>query len=90
MYQRRSTKLRPAQTPLTPDLPQAPIELNHDELIAQNNYLRHITSAERRRHAAVEKQFVKALDELQTTLDNVRVLYIAQVAPKPQPSEGRS
>jgi hypothetical protein len=89
MYQRRSTKLRPALAPLTPD-PQVPEPLTYSELVSQNAYLTHITASERRRHACVEKQFVKALDELQTTLDTVRMLYIQQIAPKPGPSERKN
>jgi hypothetical protein len=81
--------LRPAVQPLTPE-PPATEPLTYSELVSQNAYLTHITSAERRRHAAVEKQFVKALDELQTALDDVRILYVQTIAPKPERSERRS
>ena len=81
--------MRPNIRPLTPD-PQTPEPLTYSELVSQNAYLTHITAAERRRHAAVEKQFVKALDELQTALDDVRMLYVQTIAPKPVHSERRS
>ena len=80
--------MRPDLRPLTPD-PHAPEPLTYSELVSQNAYLTHITGAERRRHAAVEKQFVKALNELQETLSDVRQLYIAQLSSRllPLPSE---
>ena len=78
--------MRPAIQPLTPE-PPATEPLTYSELVSHNAYLTHITASERRRHASVEKQFVKALDELQTTLDTVRTLYIGAIAPKPVPSE---
>jgi hypothetical protein len=81
--QRRSKALSPAIQPLTPE-PPATEPLTYSEIVSQNHYLRHITNAERRRHAAVEKQFVKALNGLQDTLDNVRQLYISTIAPKPE------
>jgi nucleosome binding factor SPN SPT16 subunit len=64
--------------------------MTREELIAQNFDLKRITSAERRRHAAVERVFVQSLDELQTALDDVRILYVQTIAPKPVPSERRS
>jgi hypothetical protein len=89
MYQRRSTKLRPALAPLTPDFRPPMGELSREELIAQNLDLKRITSAERRRHAAVERVFVQSLDELQSSVATIRGLYIAQVSSRllPLPSE---
>ena len=84
MYQRRGTKLRPALAPLTPDFRSPMGEMTREELVAENLNLKRITSAERRRHAAVEREFVKSLDTLQDTLGTVRMLYIQQIAPKPE------
>ena len=90
MYERRCTKLHPVVPPLTPDPRRGMGEMSRDELVTQNQDLKRITSAERRRHAAVERIFVKSLDELQSTLNDVRAMYIAEIAPKPAPSDGKA
>lgn len=75
--------MRPAIAPLTPVIPQprpAVVELTREELRAKNSYLRFITTAERRRHAAVERSFVRALDELQNQINDLRLLYVEGMA----------
>lgn len=84
---RREKRLTPDLRPLTPEQPTAAEPLTYAEVVAQNNYAEYLLKTERRRHAFVEKQFVKSLNEVQDCLDNVRQLYIAAIAPKPAPSE---
>jgi hypothetical protein len=59
----RSTKLRPAVPPLTPDPRPAIGEMTREELIAQNLDLKRLLSAERRRNARIEQILVKHLEE---------------------------
>ena len=79
MIQRRSTKLRPAVPPLTPD-PKTVEPLTYAELQNQNNYLRFIMAGERRRHGVVERNFVHTLDELQNQIDDLRLLYVEGIS----------
>jgi hypothetical protein len=76
----RSKPLRPALAPLTPAIPEPRPTSEASEL----HQLKRSLQRERNRHAAVERVFVKSLDELQNTLDTVRMLYIQQIAPKPE------
>jgi len=78
----RSKPLRPAIPPLTPD-PKTVEPLTYAEVVNQNNYATYLLKQERRRHAAVERFFVKSLDELQTALDRTREAFFQQAAPKP-------
>jgi hypothetical protein len=80
MNSRRTRPLWDKSSPaITPDRPTPEVSELHQ--------LKRSLLRERNRHAAVERVFVKSLDELQTTLDTVRMLYIQQIAPKPGPSE---
>jgi hypothetical protein len=88
--QRRDKRLRPALAPLTPVLPQPVVGLTREELIAQNNYATYLLKQERRRHAGVEKQFLKVLDDLQNMLNDVRVAYVESVAAKMVPTRGET
>jgi hypothetical protein len=88
MNSKRTRSLWDKSSPaLTPEL-RAPMgELSREQLIAQNLDLKRITSAERRRHAAVERTFVQSLDALQNALDRTREAYIASVALRPSQSD---
>jgi hypothetical protein len=86
MQPRRSRPLRPAIAPLTPEL-QITEPLSYAELLNQNHYLTHITAAERRRHAATEKIFVKSLNELQRAVDDIRAAYMESITLRPGPSD---
>ncbi len=89
MNQRRTMRLRPALEPLTPEPRPSVGEMTRDELAAQNLDLKRIMSAERRRHAAVEREFVKSLDGLQSALYSTRAAYFDSLTMRPAQSEKR-
>ena len=92
MNQRRSKPLRPAQPPLTPEIPERkPVgTLTLPEAHAEIFNLKRILAAERRTSGRILRGMGEHLQLLQDTLDDVRQLYIQQIAPKPEPAERRS
>jgi hypothetical protein len=89
MYQRRIKALPPAIQPLTPEIPERkPVgTLTLPEAHAEIFNLKRILAAERRTSGRILRGMGEHLQLLQDTLDDVRQLYIQQIAPKPVRAE---
>jgi hypothetical protein len=70
--QRRTSRLRPAIVPLTPEPRPTPGEMNHAELIETIFNLRTLLSAERRRHATMETALSRYQSLLEKTITDQR------------------
>jgi hypothetical protein len=86
----RKTPLWDKTSPaLTPE-PRPPVgQLDRIGAIAEIVNLRRILAAERRTNQRIQKGMGEYLETLQSTLSAVRGLYLAEVAPKPGPLEGK-
>jgi hypothetical protein len=65
-------------------------KLTHAEALAEVLNLKRILSAERRTNQRIQSGMGEYLETLQNTLSAVRALYLAEVAPKPGPSERKN
>ena len=83
MNVRRFRRLEPSCAPLTPTLPIS--ESAHNELVKQNKKLKHLLSTERQRSHKIQAVLCGALDELQTSVTELRKLVIANLANGLQP-----
>lgn len=66
MNLRRSTKLRPAVPPLTPDQRLAPGQLSYAEALREVINLKRLLATERRRNARIEQVLCAHLEENET------------------------
>ena len=72
MNQRRTSRLRPAIAPLTPEPRPIVGEMTHTELIKTIFNLRELLGAERRRHAALETALARYQSLLEKTITDQR------------------
>jgi len=86
MQSRRTRALWSSSSPAITPTSRSPVgQLTYEEALAEILNLKRLLSAERRTNQRAQRALCEHLDLIQTTLDNVRSLYVASIAMKPAP-----